>query len=80
MSECAVLGVPDETWGEVGLAAIVLREAITEEEVRRFLKTHLASYKVPKHIRFLDALPKSGAGKILKSDLAVSFKETHATF
>ncbi len=79
VSECAVLGVPDEQWGEVGLAVIVLRETITEEEVRGFLKAHLASYKVPKHIRFFDALPKSGAGKILKSDLAASFKEAHAT-
>ena len=78
VSECAVLGVPDERWGEVGLAAVVLRETVTEEEVRGFLKAHLASYKVPKHIRFVDTLPKSGAGKILKSDLAAFFGEAHA--
>ena len=80
VSECAVLGVPDERWGEVGLAVIVLREdeTVTEEEVREFLKAHLASYKVPKHIRFFDALPKSGAGKILKSSLATAFEEAHA--
>ena len=70
VSECAVLGVPNETWGEVGLAVIVSREAVTEEEVHEFLKAHLAGYKIPKHIRFVNALPKSGAGKILKSELA----------
>lgn len=82
VSECAVLGVPDERWGEVGLAVVVLREgsSLSRGELCDFLRSHLAAYKMPKHVRLLDALPKSGAGKILKTELAEQFeKEPHAT-
>ena len=69
--ECAVVGVPDPRWGEVGLAAVALHPGATADEAT--LKAHvterLAKYKVPKRWRFLDALPKSGAGKILKREL-----------
>ncbi|MEO0325800.1 MAG: AMP-binding protein [Myxococcota bacterium] len=69
--ECAVVGVPDARWGEVGLAAVVLHEGATadETELKAYVAERLAKYKVPKRWRFLDALPKSGAGKILKRDL-----------
>jgi fatty-acyl-CoA synthase len=73
VSECAVLGVPDAAWGEVGLAAIVLKMQTSEEDFRSFLKGKLAGYKVPKHFVFLDELPKSGPGKILKTELAALF-------
>ena len=74
VAECAVLGVPDAQWGEVGLAAVVIRETVLKKEVsedalRAFLREKLAGYKVPKYIRVVDALPKSGAGKILKTAL-----------
>ena len=74
VAECAVLGVPDTQWGEVGLAAIVLKDRVLDEEVsedvlRIYLEEKLAKYKVPKYIRFVEALPKSGAGKILKTQL-----------
>ncbi len=74
VAECAVLGVPDAQWGEVGLAVIVLKDRVLSEEVsgdalRAYLEAKLAKYKVPKHIRFVEALPKSGAGKILKTEL-----------
>lgn len=78
VAECAVLGVPDERWGEVGLAAVVLKSAAGEEELRSFLKTRLAGYKVPKRFVFLDELPKSGPGKILKTELAARFGGRHA--
>ncbi|MEM1417798.1 MAG: AMP-binding protein [Myxococcota bacterium] len=69
--ECAVVGVPDPRWGEVGLAAVVLHEGagLDEAELRAWVAARLAKYKVPKRWRFLDALPKSGAGKVLKRAL-----------
>ena len=72
VAECAVLGVPDAQWGEVGLAAVVLKptEEVNEAALGAFLREKLAGYKVPKYIRVVDALPKSGAGKILKTALA----------
>ena len=73
VSECAVLGVPDARWGEVGLAAVVLAEPISEDTLRAFLKERLATYKVPKHLVFAEALPKNSAGKILKRQLAEAF-------
>jgi len=75
VAACAVTGVPDERWGEVGLAAVVLREGarLDAEGVRAFLKARLASYKVPKHVRFLSALPVSGAGKVLTRKLRDDF-------
>ncbi|HEU4740914.1 MAG TPA: AMP-binding protein [Meiothermus sp.] len=86
VAECAVLAVPDAKWGEVGLAAIVLKEKVSEasfgdsweEEFRAFLKGRLAGYKVPKRFVFLDELPKSGPGKILKTELAARFGGQHA--
>ena len=68
---CAVVGVPDEKWGEVGKACVVLRPGMDVDEAAliTFLKDHLASYKVPKRVDFYDALPLSGMGKILKRDL-----------
>lgn len=77
--ECAVLGVPDARWGEVGLAAVVLSTPIGEEELKGFLKARLAGYKVPKYFLFLPELPKSGPGKVLKNELYRRFsKESHA--
>ncbi len=72
VAECAVLGVPDPRWGEVGLAAVRLHpgSALSESELRDYLKQRLANYKVPKSIRIVSALPKSAAGKILKTQLA----------
>ncbi len=78
VTECAVLGVPDAQWGEVGLAAVVLKESqaehqvqeeVTEDTLRTYLREKLAAYKVPKHLHIVGALPKSGAGKILKTEL-----------
>ncbi|WP_299431268.1 AMP-binding protein [uncultured Meiothermus sp.] len=76
--ECAVAGVPDARWGEVGMAAIVLRSPASEEDFRIFLKSRLAGYKVPKHFLFPLELPKSGPGKILKTELVARFREQHA--
>jgi len=81
IAECAVLGVPDRQWGEVGLAVMVRRPGadIGAAGIRAYLRGKLAGFKIPKHLRFTEALPKSGAGKILKSSLREAFeREGHA--
>lgn len=72
---CAVVGVPEATWGEVGKACVVLKPGMqaTEEELLTFMQQNLARYKVPKSVAFLDALPMTGMGKILKRDLRQRF-------
>lgn len=79
VAECAVVGIPDARWGEVGLAGVVFRadQEVSEKALQEYLRARLASYKVPKHIVALDVLPKSGAGKILKGELARAFTEEH---
>lgn len=71
VAECAVVGIPDPTWGEVGLAAVVPKPGAktTEEELKSSVRERLARYKVPRRWVFPDELPKSGAGKILKRAL-----------
>lgn len=68
---CAVVGLPDEKWGEVGKAFVVLKPeaTLTERTLLDFLQHHLAGYKVPRYIEFVDSLPISGAGKVLKREL-----------
>src|ERR1700748_3320351 len=69
VKEAAVFGIPDEKWGELVAAAVVLRPRtnLSAEELKQYCKTRIASYKVPRHIEFMtEELPKSGLGKILK--------------
>ncbi len=68
---CAVIGLPDAKWGEVGKACVVLKpnQSATEEELLKFMTERLAKYKVPKSVSFMEALPISAAGKILKREL-----------
>lgn len=77
VATCAVLGVPDERWGEVGLMAVVPRPGaeVDGEALRAWLRERIARFKVPKHVRVLDALPTSGAGKVLKTELRRRFEE-----
>ena len=70
--EVAVVGIPDDTWGEAVHAVVVCKPGMstTSEELIAHTRTLIAGYKVPRSIEFLsEALPKSGAGKILKRDL-----------
>jgi fatty-acyl-CoA synthase len=69
--ECAVLAVPDDQWGEVPKALVVLKPGTTasEAELLQFCRDRMASFKVPKSVEFLESLPKGGTGKILKADL-----------
>ena len=72
---CAVVGVPDKKWGEVGLACVVLKAGVTATaaELLAHLTNHLAGYKVPKRVEIVDTLPISGAGKVLKRELRERF-------
>jgi fatty-acyl-CoA synthase len=72
---CAVIGLPDAKWGEVGKACVVLKsgQSATEEELLRLMTERLAKYKVPKSVTFIDSLPISAAGKILKRELRDQF-------
>ncbi|GAB4544529.1 MAG: long-chain fatty acid--CoA ligase [Anaerolineae bacterium] len=72
---CAVIGVPDPKWGEVGKACVVLKPNMqaTAEELLEHMALHLARYKVPKSVELMDRLPISAAGKILKRELRELF-------
>ena len=71
IDEAAVVGVPDETWGERVKAAVVLgdRADLTAEEVQAYVGSRLADFKKPREILLLDALPRNPTGKVLKADL-----------
>ena len=71
IKEVAIVGVPDEKWGEVGKAFVVTKDGVEllAEELIQFCSGQLAKYKVPKHIEFLKDLPKGDSGKILKRQL-----------
>jgi fatty-acyl-CoA synthase len=68
---CAVVGIPDEKWGEVGKAFVTSKQgmSVTEEELLAHMQHYLAGFKVPRSIEFRDRLPISAAGKILKREL-----------
>ena len=76
VQEVAVIGVPHSKWVEAVTAVIVPKagETITEEEIMERCKKELAMFKIPKGIVFVDALPKTPTGKILKRDMRVTYK------
>ena len=77
VAEAAVIGVPDERWGEACAAFVVLRpgEAATEDELRAHCREQLARFKVPRSVSFVDELPRSALGKVLKDELRISITE-----
>lgn len=72
---CAVIGVPDSRWGEAGKACVVVRPGseTDSEQLLGFLRERLAAYKVPKSVEFMDSLPLSGMGKVLRRELREKF-------
>jgi len=72
IDEVAVIGTPDEKWGEVGKAFIVTKPGyqLTPTEVSEFCSQRLAKFKIPKHMTWIEELPKGATGKILKKQLA----------
>ncbi len=75
VADAAIIGVPNERWGEVGLAVIVRKpdQPVAEADVIRHCLGKLAKFKVPQSVAFVDALPRNATGKVLKRDLRVRF-------
>jgi fatty-acyl-CoA synthase len=71
VSQAAVIGAPDERWGESGVAWLVLRPGMQAgpEEIRGWARTRLAAFKVPRDVRLVDELPRNATGKVLKAEL-----------
>lgn len=75
VSEVCVIGVPDSVWGEAVKAVVVLKPgaSATEQSIVAFAVQHMASYKKPKSVDFVDELPKSAYGKLLKRELRARY-------
>ena len=74
VSECAVIGAPDQDRGMIVKAFIVLKDGVEGndeliKDIQTFVKSTVAPYKYPRAIEFIDALPKSATGKLLRKDL-----------
>ena len=71
VSEVAVIGVEDEDWGQRLKAFVVPRsgQKLSEDEVKSYVKSNLARYKVPREVEFIDELPRNPSGKVLKREL-----------
>jgi len=69
VAEVAVVGVPDEKWVEAVSAFVVRKAEVTADELTEHLRGRVASFKIPKRITFVEALPRNASGKILKREL-----------
>ncbi|MDN3261982.1 long-chain fatty acid--CoA ligase [Streptomyces sp. CSDS2] len=80
VEECAVIGVPDAHWGEVGRAVVVLRPGARAEEadILDHLRGRLAKYKIPKSVVFAEALPRTASGKLVKPAVRAAYAQATA--
>ena len=71
VADAALIGLPDQKWGEVGLMTVACKpkQSVSAEELLQFCSGRLAKYKIPKRIEFVDALPYSPYGKVIKDEL-----------
>ncbi|MEK7318291.1 MAG: fatty-acid--CoA ligase, partial [Pseudomonadota bacterium] len=71
VAQSSVIGVPHEKWGESVHAVVVLRqgESATLESIQSHCRERIAGYKIPRSVEFVDALPLSSVGKVLKNEL-----------
>ena len=79
IQDVQVIGVPDADYGEEILAAVVLKpgEESSEEEIKEYVKTHMAKHKIPRYVDFVDGFPMNAAGKILKYKMREEAVERH---
>lgn len=77
--DAAVIGVAHETWGEVGVAFVVLRPgaSASRQQLAEFLQSRLAKYKIPKEFVFRETLPRTPYGKVVKPELAAAYAKRH---
>ena len=80
VADAAIIGVPNERWGEVGMAIVVRKadQPLEEGDVIRHCLARLAKFKVPQSVAFVDVLPRNATGKVLKRELRVQFVGTTA--
>jgi fatty-acyl-CoA synthase len=79
VADAAVVGVPDERWGEVGVAFVVAKEPLGEDALLAHCRDRLARYKVPKRVVFVEALPMSAMNKVLKDELRALLEREEVT-
>jgi fatty-acyl-CoA synthase len=79
VADAAVVGIPDDRWGESGVAFVVRAAEVSEDELVSFVRQRLARFKAPKAVHFVDALPRSAMGKVLKDELRASMSAEVAT-
>ena len=80
VAEAGVIGIPDETWGEVVVAYVARKEGLsaTEAQLIEFAKEQIATHKVPEKVFFLPSLPKSAVGKVQRRALKEHYRSAHA--
>ena len=75
ISECAIVGLPDETWGECVAAAIVSpkEQTLTLEQLKQWCENRISKYKVPKKLKIVEQLPRNAMGKVTKPKVSELF-------